>query len=139
MCGQSFPADARSGPDGRFLFRNVPAGTYVLQVSGPSRSFASQTIAVDAAPVIDLVPPLRAGVAARGRIVFDGDAAPPPPDRVRVTLRRIEFVNGPVGGGPPPSRTNADWTFDLSGLTGVGMLRVDPPPPWRLGSRHARR
>jgi hypothetical protein len=99
---------------------------------GPARSFASRTLVVDGSPVADVELRLRSGVATRGRIVFDGDAAPPPPNRVRVMVRSIDFVSGPVGGGPPPSRTNDDWTFEISGLTAIGMLRVDPPPPWKL-------
>jgi hypothetical protein len=44
----------------------------------------------------------------------------------------VDFVNGPIGGGPPLSRVSPDWTFEVSGLMGLGVIGVDPVLPWAV-------
>ena len=74
------------------------------------------------------VPP---GPVARGRILFDGDA--PPPKRVIVSPSPINFASAPVGGGPPNTVTREDWTFEVTNMSGVRMVRaIASPAVWTL-------
>ena len=125
------PARASTAADGTFTFTNVPFGTYVLQATAAA-GFGSLTVAVDRPDVSGLTIPVRRRATMRGRLVFEGDAAPAAGTRVRVTARPVDFVNGPLGGGPPQSRVNADWSFEVTGLAGLGVVSADPAPPWVL-------
>ena len=136
-------ARGTSGPDGAFVFRNVPPGTYTIQAFGSPVGGGSlgqapfgwlRTIA-DGTDVTGLVVKVAPGVTARGRIVFEGDTAPPPNrDEVRVSPRPIEFDSTPVvGGGGPPQTISNDWTFEVRNLSGLRVIRVDVnPPEWSL-------
>ena len=129
------------GPDGAFMFRNVAPGTYVIQAYGRPVGGGNLgrapfgALPVTVAPEADLsnlrlkIPP---PASARGRIVFEGDA--PLPARVLVSPRSINFVSAPVGGGPPNSVTNPDWTFEVSNMSGLRVIdaNVGGPQPWIL-------
>jgi hypothetical protein len=120
-----------SGPDGTFVFRNVAPGTYVIQAYGRPEGggnigrapFASVPLDVgEGADVADLRVKVR-GASARGRIVFDGDA--PLPSLVTVSPRAVNFASAPVGGGPPNSVTNPDWTFEVRNMSGLRVIDVN--------------
>jgi hypothetical protein len=139
---------ARGGttPDGRFLLRNVPAGEYTIQGFGPppagyqgpgnlaAMPFGWAPLTLGAADIDDVVLKVTNGTTLRGRIVLDDSAAPPPkPDQVRVSTIPVEFDSAPVGGGPSPSETRADWTFEV--LKQSGMRRIfasTSSPNWAL-------
>jgi len=130
------PANTSSAPDGSFVYRNVAAGTYVLQ-GYVANGFASVPITVPEADegkgvsgVIVSGHPLR---TARGRVTFEG-APPPAKDRVSLGFSPTDFVSGPVGGNRIPSQINDDWTFEITQLTWTGVIRVSAPPAWRLKS-----
>jgi 5-hydroxyisourate hydrolase-like protein (transthyretin family) len=121
-----------TGPDGAFTFRNVAPGTYVIQAYGRpvgggnlGRSpFAAVPLAlVEGADLTGLRVSMPPGAAARGRIVFEGDA--PLPARVMVSPRAINFASAPVGGGPPNSVTNPDWTFEVGNMSGLRVIDVN--------------
>jgi hypothetical protein len=77
-----------------------------------------------------LVIPVGEGTAARGKVVFDDSgAAPPTPRDVHVQPRPIGFDSSPVGGGPSPSDTRADWTFEVRNQTGLRIVQVDTASP----------
>ena len=136
-------ANAATGPDGAFRFRNVAPGTYVLQayarVVGPGPgNLAAQTFGYLTVNVPDTggaitglelkIPP---GPSARGRIVFEGDA--PLPRRVIVSPTPVTFASSPVGGGPPNSVTREDWTFEVVNMSGLRQVRASTSPAgWLL-------
>ena len=131
-----------AGPDGAFAFRNVAPGTYVIQVYGRpvgggnlGRSpfgFLPLTVS-DGSDLTGLTLRVLAGATARGKIILDGDAAPPPPARVLVSPMPINFVSAPVGGGPPNRITRDDWTFEVSNMSGIRTVNVIVgSPEWFL-------
>jgi hypothetical protein len=124
-----------SDTDGSFRFADVPVGSYVLQAlaSPPAQEFGSIVVQVEEAGASGLALKVSPGAAARGRIVFEGDAPPPRPQDVRLFPRPVEFVTSPaVGFGPPPSRVNPDWTFEISAMSGLRAFSAEAGPAWML-------
>jgi hypothetical protein len=129
-----FPARGSAiGGDGSFTFRHVPLGTYVLQAMSQT-SFGSLPISVEAPAMTDLQLKVSPGATLRGRFVFEGDAPPPLTGLDRVAPVPTDFVLGPfIGRGLPPGSVNTDWTFETSGVFGVGVLRAAGlPRSWIL-------
>lgn len=129
--------------DGAFTFRNIPPGSYTLQgfgrsVSGAGNLGASEfgwlPVNIDGADVTNLLVTVGPGATARGRITFEDATAPPPTPRdVRVMPRPVEFDAAPISGGPVPSVTRDDWTFEVNNLTGRRVVAVDlASPVWSL-------
>jgi len=129
---------AATGPDGRFVLRNVPSGMYTLQGFGSpppgyrgggnlsSMPFGWAPVSVGDADLDNVIVKVSDGTSLRGRIAFDDTAAPrPSPDRVRVTAIPVEFDASPIGGGPVPSETRADWSFEVTHLNGRRRVFVD--------------
>jgi protocatechuate 3,4-dioxygenase beta subunit len=127
-----------TGADGRFVLRNVPAGMYTLQGfgspspgdrrGGPLNSlpFGWAPVSVGDADVDNVIVKVTDGTSLRGRIAFDDDAAPrPAADRVHVTAIPVEFDASPIGGGPVPSVTRADWSFEVTHLNGRQRVFVN--------------
>ena len=139
---------ARGGtaPDGTFVLRNVPQGMYTLQgyappppdYRGPGNlaafPFGWMPITVGDANIDGVVLKTTPGTALRGRIVLEDPAVPPPaPGQVRVMTIPVEFDSSSVGGGPSPSETRADWTFETTRQTGVRRIFVNVgSPQWAL-------
>jgi protocatechuate 3,4-dioxygenase beta subunit len=128
---------AATGADGRFVLRNVPAGMYTLQGFGSpppgyrgggnlnSMPFGWAPLKIGDADLDNVILKVTDGTSLRGRITFDDAAAPKPAaDRVRVSAIPVEFDAAPVGGGPVPSETHADWSFDVTHLNGRRRLFV---------------
>jgi hypothetical protein len=125
-------ARVRTEADGAFVFRNVPWGNYVLQGSGGTQGFVSLRINVAQPAMTNIMLRLKSPGSGRGRIEFEGDAPLPPVNRVRVQPRPVNFVDGPVGGGPAPYTVNNDWTFEVTRQLSLARLLVEAPPPWRV-------
>jgi len=123
----------RIGSDGSFTFQHVPWGTYLLQAMTQS-SFGSLAISVDTPNVTGLQLNVSSGTKLQGRFILEGEAPPPPVGRARVAPMLVDFVSGPfIGRGLSPGRVNDDWTFETSGLFGVGVVRaVGLSAPWTL-------
>ncbi len=126
-------ARAVTAADGTFAVRNVPFGTYVVQAYAGRSDFGSAPVTVGPDPT----PPARlvvtSGVTVRGRITFNGTTPHPAADKVRVLHRPVDFVSGPVvGRGLPASAISPDWTFEVSGLNGLGVLSAMVPQPWAV-------
>jgi 5-hydroxyisourate hydrolase-like protein (transthyretin family) len=133
-------------PDGRFVLRNVPQGSYTIQGFGPppadykgpmnlgAMPFGWAPVTVGDSDLDDVVLKVTDGTFLRGKIVLDDSSAPPPTgQQVRVTAIPIEFDSAPVGGGPPPSETRADLTFEVAKLNGMRRLFVNVSSPgWAL-------
>ncbi len=130
------------GSDGAFTFRNVAPGTYVIQAYGrpvgggnlgrAPFGFLPLTLS-GGGDMTDLALKVPPGATARGKILLDGDAPPPVPNRVLVSPSPINAVSAPVVGVPPNRVTRDDWTFEVSNMSGIRMLRVIVgSPQWFL-------
>jgi 5-hydroxyisourate hydrolase-like protein (transthyretin family) len=121
-----------AGPDGAFTFRNVAPGTYVIQAYGRPvgggnlgrAPFGSLPLTVSGGRDLTNLAVKVTGATARGKIILDGDAPSPAPNRVLVSPSPINFASAPVGGGPPNSVTHDDWTFEVSNMSGIRTMRV---------------
>ena len=135
---------ARGGvdPDGTFTLRNVPEGSYTLQGFGPpppgyqgpfnlgAMPFGAMSLAVGDAPLDNVVFKVSDGTALRGRIVVDDSAAAAPSAQVvHVTAIPVEFDSAPLAGGPPPSETRGDLTFEVKRLSGLRRILVTVSSP----------
>ena len=129
-------AGIASGADGVFTFRNVAHGTYVIQAFGrpvgggnlAKAPFGALPLTVNGERS-DLSVRIAPGAVARGRITFEGSNTLPAPDRVSIGAMPIDFVTGPLGGGPPTSITRDDWTFEVQNQIGLRVLRANVGAP----------
>jgi hypothetical protein len=120
----------------------VAPGTYVIQAFGRPvgggnlgrAPFGALPLTLSGAgDLTNLTVKVPTGATARGKIVLDGDAPPPVPDRVLVSPGAINFASAPVGGGPPNSVTRDDWTFEVNNMSGIRIVRVIVgSPQWFL-------
>ncbi len=129
-------AGIASGADGSFTFRNVANGTYVIQAFGRpvgggnlgKAPFGAVPLSV-AGDQKNIDVRIRPGATARGHISFEGGGTPPPANRVSIGAQPVDFVTGPLGGGPPNSVTNDDWTFEVQNQIGLRVLRANVGAP----------
>ena len=139
---------ARGGvaPDGTFVLRNVPPGSYTLQGFGPppagyrgpmnlgAMSFGWLALDIGDTNLEDVVLRVTDGSTLRGKVVLDDTSvAPPAAQTVRVTATPVEFDSAPIAGGPPPSQTREDLTFEVGKLSGLRRIFVNVASPnWAL-------
>jgi hypothetical protein len=137
-------------PDGTFQLTNVAPGDYVLDVqqrpqnlrnlqdlSSAQLEFASMPISVsgDIDNVTIVTTP---GMTVSGRVVYQGQAPP---------KQTVQIMATPPSGGPSPigmllnakafgaGRVNQEGTFELRGIAGPQMIRVQGMPSgWSLKS-----
>lgn len=138
----SMGANIAAGPDGRFTFRNLAPGSYVIQAYGPpapgggnlGRSPFGATV-FDVNGDRDDLKLVVKGVRMTGRLLFEGSAPQPPIDRVLLNMAPVEFVTSPNGGGPPAMTINPDWTFEILNMSGLRVARpIVGAPGWMLKS-----
>jgi hypothetical protein len=80
--------------------------------------FGWQPVAVGDTDVDDVLLRITGGTSLRGRFVLeDTSTAPPRAEQLRVTAIPVEFDSAPIAGGPPPSQTRDDLTFEVRSLT----------------------
>lgn len=125
---------------GRFTFRNLPPGTYTIQAFGApvgtggnlaAMAFGYRTFSVEGTDIDGLTVPIPAARTIRGHLTFDGDLSQlPKPTDVQLVARQIDFESAPVGGGPPPSKVNDDWTFEIGGMSGLRVIGAGARPGW---------
>jgi hypothetical protein len=139
-------ARAATAPDGTFVLRNVPQGLYTLQGFAPpppgykgpmnlgAMAFGSLPVAVGDADLDGVVLKAAPGTTLRGKIVLeDTGVAPPTAEQVRVSTFPIEFDSAPMGGGPSPSETQPDLTFEATRQFGMRRITVTTSSPaWTL-------
>jgi hypothetical protein len=123
-------------PDGTFVFRDVPAGPYVLETGAVIDKHPDLfAIAVVIVPFREAVT-LRAdeGSMLRGEVTFEGAAPRPGTADVILLARPVDFTRSPVGaalGGG--MRLKDDWTFEAGPLWGPRLIDLSKPPPgWAL-------
>jgi hypothetical protein len=135
-------ANIAGDPDGRFTFRNVAPGSYVVQAFGRPAAGGGNigrspfgSVAFDVNGDRDDLRVVVKGVRVTGRVLFEGSAPQPPADRVLFNMMPVEFVTSPAGGGPPAMTMNPDWTFEILNMSGQRVVRpVVGAPGWSLKS-----
>jgi hypothetical protein len=132
--------------DGQFVLRNVPQGSYTMQgfgapppgYRGPGNlnamPFGWLSVTVADSDVDGLVLKVTDGTTLRGKISMEESNGPPlTAQQVRVSPIPVEFDSAPVGGGPLPSETHDDWTFQVIHLHGRERIFVSVASPgWML-------
>jgi hypothetical protein len=137
--------------DGTFQMMNVPPGEYVLDVQQRPMNvrnvqdinlaqleFASMPLSVSGGDIENLAIATTPGVTVSGRVVYQGQGAPKP---------TLQIMAAPPSGTGPAvgalinarvlgaGRVNNDGTFELRGLAGPQMIRVQGVPVgWALKS-----
>lgn len=131
-------------PDGTFVFRNVPPGSFTLQGYGAAvapggnlgvAEFGWLPLVVDGNEQAGLVLRVAAGPSLKGRVTAE-DAGASFNARlagVRVATVPVEFDSAPVGGGPPPFTLEEDGRFEVKNMSGKRIIRVSvQDPAWTL-------
>jgi Carboxypeptidase regulatory-like domain len=137
--------------DGSFQLTNVPPGEYMLDVQQRPMNvrsvqdidlaqleFASMPVSVSGGDIDSLTIVTTPGVTVSGRVAYQGQGAPKPTGQVTAA---------PPSGGPAPigaminarvlggGRINNDGTFELRGLAGPQVIRLQGiPAGWGLKS-----
>lgn len=132
-------------PDGSFTLSNVPPGEYRVEMMTAAdlqgiaqrmntnmamSESASTSVTVTGQDVTLNLVSVRTSMAT-GRLVFDG---PPPADATAAAAVTVFALpeaptSLPMGGW---SMVKTDWTFELKGLTGKRLFRVNAPSGWSL-------
>jgi Carboxypeptidase regulatory-like domain len=138
-------------PDGSFQLTNVPPGEYVLDVQQRPAAlrgmqdinlsqleFASTPLSVSGGDIDNLTVVTMPGVTVSGRVAYQGQGAPKP---------GLQIMAVPPAGGSSPigmllaskalggGRVNQDGTFELRGVAGSQIIRVQGMPVgWALKS-----
>ena len=135
-------AQGRSQADGSFTIRNVAPGEYTLEVmtgqggrgggrgGGASFDVASLPLVVGSEDVTGLTITTSKGGTIRGTVVADGGSG--------LAMNSLQISMQSLGGllrGNGVSQVTAAGAFDLSGLAGSYVLRVDRVPDgWAVKS-----
>ena len=119
--------------NGSFFFRNVPPGDYWISAVTDSDDRGIEAVVyrlpVSGTDVPNVTLRTAAGRVVSGRIVVDGDAAAPPGVRVvpHGTAFELPRPRDMAGDGSAP--VAGDGAFELHGLFGPSLLRVEGLPP----------
>ncbi len=119
--------------------------TFTARVGGPDTDgaqeaeFGSMPVTVAGEDVANVTIVTTKGGSAAGRVTFDGSAQPASLTGIRVTA--VSTDNEPtimfpaLPGQTPPGSLQADGSFELRGLAGTRLVRVQGlPPGWVLKS-----
>lgn len=117
--------------NGEFVIHNIAQGQYTLQGFGPppvgyngprnlaAMPFGWMPFAVGDADVDGIVLKVTQGTKLRGHFVKEDEDGPPlTPDLLGVNTLPVEFNSSFPGGGPSPSNTAADLSFELTHQSG---------------------
>jgi hypothetical protein len=136
--GMQMNNPARVLPDGTFTILNVVPGEYMLTVNGRGNGsatpeVASMPLAVGNDDLAGVSVATSKGGTIRGTVVADGG---------KVQTTNIQVSVQPLrptpGGFLPRTQVNSTGTFELNGLVGAHLVRVDRlPEGWVLKSIRA--
>jgi len=131
-------AQARSQADGTFTMPNVSPGEYTLEVmtgqggraAAASPDVASMPLVVGNEDVAGLTIATSKGGTIRGTVVADAGSAPTTGLQIS-----MQSLGGVLRGNGLNAQVSSAGTFDLSGLAGSYVLRVDRiPDGWTVKS-----
>ncbi len=136
---RSASEDVEIRPDGRFIFRNVPPGSYQLRAraaTDPSQVllFGSFAVQVEAdRDVPELIVTMAAGAVLDGKVEWIGTGAQAAAKRSRLRVR-APFADGTSFGDALTGDVAFDGTFRLRGvMTGSHFFLIEGlPDPWAL-------
>jgi hypothetical protein len=130
--------------NGRFNLAGVPPGDYLLQVGagGPNRTegdFASVPVTVAGSDIEGLVISMSKGGTIAGRVILSGSNSAVNPSSLQINVTStnagLNSAGPGIGGGFASSRVSNTGTFELRGLSGTVLFRVNPlPSGWTLRS-----
>jgi hypothetical protein len=130
--------------NGRFNLAGVPPGDYLLQVGagGSNRTegeFASVPVTVAGSDIEGLVISMSKGGTIAGRVILSGSNSAVNPSSLQInvtsTATGLDSAGPGIGGGFASSRVSNTGTFELRGLSGTMLFRVNPlPSGWTLRS-----
>jgi protocatechuate 3,4-dioxygenase beta subunit len=151
-------SSARTNKEGAFTLTGVAPGDYVLQArsmqvmttsdaggntmvftarlssgGGDGESeFGVMPVTVGAEDVSNLVVITSRGGTATGRVIVEDGAKPPSLTTIRVSAGSTD-VETPMPLGPTSGAVKADGAFEVKGVTGQRLFRVqNAPPGWTL-------
>jgi len=129
---------ARSQGDGTFTIPNVAPGEYTLEVmtgqggrgGGASPDVASMPLVVGNEDLSGLTIATSKGGSIRGTVVADGASVPTTGLQIST-----QSLGGALRGNGPPAQVSSAGAFDIAGLAGSYVLRVDRVPDgWAVKS-----
>src|SRR5262249_45121997 len=122
----SGPTVGVAGTDGAFTISGLLPGTYVVEAQSPVTSaFASTEVIVNGSDVAGVTLTLSEGATARGRMGLQSGSPPKgvrPSDMIVMSVP-LEHRRAEMTGGPPPA-VKDDWSFELHGLSGRGLIHA---------------
>jgi carboxypeptidase family protein len=125
-------------PDGRFEFRNVAPGEYVVQAYGgrANRStegeFAAEIVSVNGNGVSSVFLRASSGSSIRGHVTLEGTPLPNPRN-IKIATAPVDPDLAPGASALAEAEVRADWTFEMAGINGRRRLRVtSTPSTWAL-------
>jgi len=114
--------------DGRFAFRSVTPGDYVVSAFNIARygpEFAAQFLSVGSGDVDGVTIRTGAGATMSGRVSFAGDRTPAPEENLSLDLVSVDADLSPEGGALGVRLSPFDeWTFEVKGLFGPRLIRT---------------
>jgi hypothetical protein len=124
--------DGIAGTDGTFSIGGVLPGTYVVEAQSFSGVRASAEVTLSGADVSGVILTLSGGTRARGQVRFEGGTPPRDLQPSQLFLFAESFDGEPmsVNAADPRSPVAADWTFELTGLTGRGFISGGSANGW---------
>ena len=142
MGGSALASAAMTRPDGSFTISNVAPGEYRLEMMAASTveavaatgstlglavpEAASMALTVTGQDVTGIMLAAAPTVTATGRVIYEGT---PPPETTTASLIVIgvpeSMTTMPFGG---TGRVRSDGTFELKGLTGRRIMRLNGAP-----------
>ena len=124
--------DGIAGTDGTFSLGGVLPGTYVVEAQSFSGVRASAEVTLSGADVSGVILTLSGGTRARGQVRFEGGTPPRDLQPSQLFLFAESFDGEPmsVNAADPRSPVAADWTFELTGLTGRGFISGGSANGW---------
>lgn len=134
-------AGARTRPDGSFEFRNVPPGTYVVQVQrsranqATEAEFGAARVSINGSDLSDLIVQTTPGSRIAGRIILDGGAREPNRNAIDLSTYPMDLDFAPANGQFARADIRDDWSFMMNGINGARRLRLARAPRgWGLAA-----
>jgi hypothetical protein len=143
---QAEPITARANADGTFVFNNVSPGEYVVQAialgrtvrdakTALARQLATVMISIDRDEPAPLELQLSRGATLKGRVVYEGIAAPTPASLTLLTLPADVYAAPLASTASTGFALMSDSTFEYRGVFGRSLLLAQPQKPeWYVKS-----